>query len=204
MAKFILGKKIGMTRIYDEKGRAIPVTVIEAGPVFVTEITKNEDSTSIQVGYGHEKHIKKPQKGHLVKAGISEDLKQLKEYTETIQGAENIKLGDEINVSVFEKGDMIDVSGVSKGKGFAGTIKRHHFHCGPKTHGSHNYRRPGSIGSAYPQRVVKGVRMAGHLGADNVTIKKLQVVEVHQNEKLLVVAGSVPGSRGTILTIKGV
>lgn len=203
MAKFILGKKIGMTRIYNEAGKAIPVTVIEAGPIFVTQINNTKDGASVQIGYGHDKHIKKPQKGHLAKNGIELPLRQFKEYKETIEATANLKVGDEIDLSVFEVGDIIDVSGVSKGKGFAGTVKRHHFHCGPKTHGSHNYRRPGSIGSAYPQRVFKGVKMAGHLGSDNVTVKKLQVVEIHPTEKLLVVAGSVPGSRGTILTIKG-
>lgn len=203
MAKFILGKKIGMTRIYSEKGKAIPVTVIEAGPVYVTQITKNDDSASIQIGYGHDKHLKKPQKGHLEKNGITESLRELKEYKTDIESADSLKVGDEINVSVFEKGDIIDISGVSKGKGFAGTVKRHNFSRGPKTHGSHNYRAPGSIGSGYPQRVFKGVRMSGHMGSEKVTIKKLEVVEIHSKEKLLVVAGSVPGSRGTILTIKG-
>lgn len=191
-----------MTRIYDAKGKAIPVTVIQAGPVYVTQIQKKEDKISVQVGYGYNKHINKPEKGHLAKTGIDKSLKELKEYHETTENADKIQVGDEINVSIFEEGDIIDVMGVSKGKGFAGTIKRHHFTRGPKTHGSHNYRQPGSIGSAYPQRVFKGVRMAGHMGHTQITVKKLKVMEVHPSEKLLIVSGAIPGARGTLVVIK--
>ncbi len=204
MGKFILGKKIGMTRVYDDKGKIIPATVIEAGPVYITKISQTDTNASIQIGYDLDKHIKKPQKGHLAKVGIDKSLKYLKEYKEAKEVAESQELGTEINVSIFETGDIVDVSGISKGKGFAGTVKRHHFNTGPKTHGSHNYRAPGSIGSSYPQRVFKGLKMAGHMGSENVTVKKLKILEVRPNEKLLVIAGSVPGSRGTLLTIKGV
>lgn len=201
--KLIMGKKVGMTQIFDDSGKAIPVTVVNAGPVYVTQVSQNDDSTRVQVGYGEAKKLTKPVKGHLEKSGIKQSLKHLQEFPVTSENVADWSLGKEIKVDIFQSGDKVDVIGTSKGKGFAGTIKRHNFHRGPVTHGSHNIRQPGSIGSAYPQRVFKGRKMPGHMGAERVTIKDLKIVDVDTNKNLLVIAGAVPGARGTLLTIKG-
>ncbi len=178
----IIGKKIGMTRIFDEKGVQVPVTLVWADANVVTQV--NAEST--QIALPEEKKLKKPQEGHLKKAKIK--ARALKEFR-----LEGLNVSDKIDVSQFEVGSLVAVRGLSKGKGFAGTVKRHHFHLGPKTHGSNNYRQPGSIGSMYPQRVIKGRRMAGHLGYDQVTTKNLEVVHIDTEKNIIFLKGAVPG-----------
>jgi len=180
--KAILGRKIGMTRIFNEKGMQIPVTLISVEPNIVTQV----NAKSVQIALPEEKKLNKPQAGHLGKTKTKATY--LREFA-----LDGLTLGDKIDVSQFEVGTNVIVKGLSKGKGFAGTVKRHHFHLGPKTHGSNNYRQPGSIGSMYPQRVIKGRRMAGHLGYDQVTTKNLRVIEVDTEKNILFLKGAVPG-----------
>jgi large subunit ribosomal protein L3 len=199
----LLGRKIGMTQVFDpEDGRVERVTVIEAGPCFVTGIRRAERDgyDAIQVAFGEvrEKSLTKPKLGHLKKAGVG-NLKHLAEFRGE---AGELEVGAELSVgSVFEKGQTVKVSGRSKGKGFAGTIKRHNFSAGPKSHGSHNVRAPGSIGaSADPARVFKGIRGPGQMGNKRVTQRGLEVVDIRDN--LLLVRGSVPGAKGTMVEIR--
>ena len=205
--KFILGKKLGMTQIFRED-KVIPVTLIESGPNFVTQIkTKDRDNYSaIQVGFGtkKEKNIKKPQRGHLAKIKSSklknQNLRWLREFR--VENLES-KPGDEINVSIFAPGDKVNVVAISKGKGFQGVVKRHGFHGGPKSHVQKDrHRAPGSIGSSFPEHVFKGKRMAGRMGGDRVTVKNLEVVEVDSENNLIALKGAVPGRRGTLIMIK--
>lgn len=199
----IIGKKIGMTRLFDETGRNIPVTVVEAGPCVVTQI-KTVDSDgydAVQLGFGEvkEKQANAPKLGHLKKAG--KILKTLKEFKNI--STDELKVGDEVNVSFFKRGDVINVTGKSIGKGFQGTVKRHNFAGGPKTHGqSDRLRAPGSIGaSSYPSRVWKGMRMSGHMGNRTVTARNLTVVGIDVERNLLLIKGAVPGSRNGIIRI---
>ena len=192
-----------MTQVFDpEDGRVERVTVIEAGPCFVTGIRRAERDgyDAIQVAFGEvrEKSLTKPKLGHLKKAGVG-NLKHLAEFRGE---AGELEVGAELSVgSVFEKGQTVKVSGRSKGKGFAGTIKRHNFAAGPKSHGSHNVRAPGSIGaSADPARVFKGIRGPGQMGNKRVTQRGLEVVDIREN--LLLVRGSVPGAKGTVVEIR--
>jgi large subunit ribosomal protein L3 len=201
----LLGRKIGMTQVFDpDDGRVERVTVIEAGPCFVTGIRRAERDgyDAIQVAFGEvrEKSLTKPKLGHLKKAGVG-NLKHLAEF----RGEPGeLQVGAELSVgSVFEKGQTVKVSGTSKGKGFAGTIKRHNFHRGPVTHGSHNVRAPGSIGaSADPARVFKGIRGPGQMGNKRATQRGLEVVDVRADENLLFVRGSVPGPKGSVVEIR--
>ncbi len=197
--KFILGKKIEMRQRFEEDGRVTSFTEILAGPCFVTQIkTKDKDGYSaVQIGFGKEKRITKPLKGHLKDLG---DLKYLREFK--IKETE-LKLGDKIDISIFQPGDKLTVSGVSKGKGYQGVVKRHHFAGGPGSHGDKDQlRMPGSIGSTAPQRVFKGLRMAGHMGVERITIRNLKVVEVIPEKNLLLLKGAVPGGRNSLLEIK--
>jgi large subunit ribosomal protein L3 len=201
----LLGRKLGMTQIFDpEDGHVERVTVIEAGPCFVTAIRRAERDgyDAIQVGFDEvrEKKLTKPQLGHLKKAGVGA-LRHLREFR---GDAGELEVGAELKLdSVFEKGQTVKVSGVSKGKGFQGTIKRHNFHRGPISHGSHNIRAPGSIGaSADPSRVFKGIRGPGQMGDRRVTQRGLEVVDVRPDENLLLVRGSVPGPKGTVVEIR--
>jgi len=195
--KAIIGRKIGMTRIYDEEGNALPVTLVIAEPNTISQVkTQEKDGyDSVQLALSEEKKINKPQAGHLAKAKIKS--RHLKEFN---LGA-NIQVGSKINLSTFKKGDFINVTSISKGKGFAGTVKRHHFHLGPKTHGGDNYRRPGSIGSMYPQRVIKGRRMAGHLGNKKVTAKNIKIADISLENHILMLSGAVPGPKKGIVYI---
>ncbi len=192
-----------MTRIFDERGRNIPVTVIEAGPCYVTQIKTDETDgyTAVQVGFDEvrEKVITKPELGHLKGAG--KVLRTLKEFR--LDEVGSLKVGDEVHVDIFKKGDMISVTGKSKGKGFQGTVKRHNFSGGPKSHGQKDrLRAPGSIGaSSSPSRVWKGMRMSGQMGNENVTVRNIEVVEIRPDKNILLVRGSVPGSRNGILHI---
>jgi len=201
----LLGRKIGMTQVFDpEDGHVERVTVIEAGPCFVTGIRRADrdgyDAVQLAFGETTEKRLTKPKLGLLKKAGVG-NLRHLREF----RGEPGeLEVGAEIKVdTVFEKGQTVKVSGVSKGKGFAGTIKRHNFHRGPVSHGSHNVRAPGSIGaSADPARVFKGIRGPGQMGNKRATQRGLQVVDVRADDNLLFVRGSVPGAKGSIVEIR--
>jgi large subunit ribosomal protein L3 len=201
----IIGKKVGMTQVYAEDGRAFPVTVIEAGPcVVVQRKSKEKDGyASVQLGLveGRKaKRVAKPMKGHFDKAGLP-PCRVLREFR--VQDGAEVKVGDKVSVDLFTPGDKVHVSGVSRGHGFQGVIKRHHFRGGAATHGSMFHRAPGSIGaSAFPSRVLKGMRAAGHMGADRVSVRNLRVVRVDASNNLLVVRGSVPGAGGAILLIR--
>ena len=203
MAVGIFGKKLGMTQVFDDEGLAVPVTVVEAGPCTVTQIkTKETDGyTAIQIGYGNNKRLNKPEKGHLAKAGVEAPLKHLKEYR--VDKTEDFELGQELTVSSFEAGQLIDVSGTTIGHGFTGYQKRHNFSRGPMAHGSKNHRLPGSIGpGTTPGRVYPGKRMAGRDGGKRTTIRKLAIVRVDEERNLLLVKGSVPGVEGGLLEIR--
>ena len=204
MKKGIIGKKIGMTQIFDEKGNVIPVTVIEATPNVVAQVktVETDGYNSIQLGYGEvkDKHINKPEKGHFAKAGLTAK-KHLREFR--VEDVANYKVGDEVKADIFEAGEKIDVQGTTKGKGFQGVIKRHGQHRGPMGHGSMYHRRPGSMGStSTPGRVFKGKKLPGHMGRVTVTIQNLDVVRVDMDKNVILVKGSVPGAKGAILKIK--
>jgi len=197
--KFILGTKEEMTQIFDDNGDVSPVTVINAGPIVVTQIKSLEKDgyDSVQIGYGEkkEKNINKPEKGHLKDAG---NLRYLKEF----ELKEGMNIGDKVDVSDFKKGDVVTISAISKGKGFQGVVKRHNFAGGPRTHGQkHSERKPGSIGSTGPQRVFKGTRMAGRMGSDRITVKNLKIVQVDKENNKIFIKGAVPGKRGTLVEI---
>jgi len=201
----IIGKKIGMTQVYAEDGRAIPVTVIQAGPcVVVQRKSKAKDGySSVQLGLVEDRKVKrvtKAMKGHFDKAGLP-PCRVLREFR-VEDGAEH-KVGDKVSVELFAPGDVVEIVGVSKGKGFQGVVKRHHFRGGAATHGSMFHRAPGGIGaSAYPSRVIKGLRGAGHMGDERVTTKNLTVVRVDAGKNTLVVKGSVPGAGGGYVVIR--
>ena len=201
--KGILGKKIGMTQIFTEHGEVIPVTVVEAGPVVVTQVktTENDGYTAIQVGFGDakEKSLNKPQKGHLAAANTLK--KHLKEFR--VDSGEGYTVGQEIKADLFAAGELIDVTGISKGKGFQGPIKRHGQSRGPETHGSRYHRRPGSMGAcSYPGRVFKNKKLAGHMGSVKVTVQNLEVVRVDADKNFILVKGAIPGAKGSVVTIK--
>lgn len=201
----IIGRKVGMTQIFAEDGARIPLTVIEAGPCPVVQVkTEERDGyRALQLGFGaaKPKHINLPEQGHLKKAG-SPLMRHLYEFSPEDVGAE-FSEGEMVTVESFVPGSYVKVTGTSKGKGYAGTIKRHNFRSGPKSHGSHNVRGPGSIGAAaYPARVFKGMRMSGHMGARTVTQRGLQVVDRDVDRNLLLVRGAVPGAIGAIVCVR--
>lgn len=201
--KAIIGKKVGMTQIFDENGYVIPVTVIEAGPCTVAQVKSVETDgyNAVQLGFGEvkDKHINKPEKGHFAKSKLSAK-KHLREFR--VEEAD-VKVGDEVKADVFTAGDKIDVQGTTKGKGFQGVIKRHGQSRGPMGHGSMYHRRPGSMGStSTPGRVFKGKKLPGHMGVQTVTIQNLDVVRVDMDKNVLLVKGSVPGPKGAILKIR--
>jgi large subunit ribosomal protein L3 len=200
--KFILGTKESMSQIFREDGTVVPVTAIVATPVTVTQIrtTEKDGYTAVQIGMGDQKksRISKAEAGHLGDMG---PFKELREFR--LDDTSGLEKGSTIAVSTFVPGDKIVVSGVSKGKGFQGVVKRHGFHGGPRTHGQkHSERKPGSIGSGGIQRVFKGLRMAGRMGSDRITVKNLEVVAVDAEKNMLFVSGAVPGKRGTILEVR--
>jgi len=203
MKKALLGRKVGMTQIFDESGKAIPVTVIEAGPCTVVQVkTKDADGyEAIQLGFGEVKEAKviKPKKGHFKKANVA-PKKHLREFRlEEI----SYNVGDEIKADIFAQGESVDITGTTKGKGFQGVIKRHGQSRGPMGHGSMYHRRPGSMGStSTPGRVFKGKKLPGHMGMEQVTIQNLEVVRVDLDKNVILVKGSVPGNKGAILKIK--
>jgi len=201
----LIGKRIGMTQIFDDSGAVIPVTVIEAGPCVVTQIktVATDGYNAIQVGFGKQKdkHTSKPMQGHFTKAGV-EPQRVVAEF-EGIEGFE-YKPGQQFKVSIFHKGEKVNVTGTSKGRGFAGVIKRHGFHQQNVTHGQSEYlRHPGSIGqSSDPSRVWKGMKMGGHMGVDTVTVSNLKVVRIDEEKNQLFLRGAVPGANNGIILIK--
>lgn len=206
MAKGILGKKLGMTQIFTEEGKVVPVTVIEAGPTVVVQ-TKNDETdgyNAVQLGFGtvKDKQVTKPQKGHFAKAGVK-PVKFIREMR--LPSAPEFTVGQTISVDTFSAGELIDVVGTAKGKGFAGGIKRHNFRRGPMGHGSKSHREPGSIGprmSGGGGKVFKGKKLPGRMGAHRVTVQRLSVVRVDADRNLMLIKGAVPGPKGGFVVIK--
>lgn len=195
----ILGEKVGMTQIFDQAGNVVPVTVIYAGPCVVTQRkTREKDGYSaIQIGFGKTKKLNKPLAGHLGQF----PARRLREVK--VKNPEDFALGQEIKVEIFKPGEFVTVSGISIGKGFAGTIKRHHHHRGPMSHGSKSHRITGSIGAGTtPGRVLKGRKMSGRMGGEMVTVKNLQVVEVKPENNIILLRGAVPGKAGNLLVVR--
>lgn len=204
MQKAIIGKKIGMTQLFLEDGRLIPVTVIEAGPCTVVQKKEMEKDgySAVQVGFCDidAKKLNKPMKGHFDKGGVAYK-KVLKEFR--LDNAAEMNVGDELKADVFAQGDRVDVSGISKGHGFSGTVKRWGTHRGPMAHGSGYHRGVGSMGAcSYPGKVMKGKKLPGHFGVEKVTVQNLDVVKVDTDKNLILVKGAVPGPKGGIVTIK--
>ena len=202
--KTLIGKKVGMTQIFDEKGRVVPVTVIEAGPCVVAQVKSVETDgyNAIQLGFEDVKESKlnKPEKGHFAKANIA-PKKHLREFR--VESVEGVTVGTEWTVTEFAEGDKLDIQGTSKGKGFQGVFKRHGQHRGPMGHGSMYHRRPGSMGpTSTPGRVFKGKKLPGHMGKVTVTIQNLDVIKVDADKNVVLVKGSVPGPKGAILKLK--
>lgn len=201
MIEGLLGRKLGTLQIFDKNGQLRGATVIEAGPCLVTQVRSQERDgyQAVQIGYGAAKRSNKPMRGHLKRQG---DLRYLREFRADDAGQHNV--GERIGVEIFQEGDRVDVTGVSKGRGFAGVVKRYHFAGGPKTHGqSDRHRAPGAIGAGNtPGRVFKGMRMAGHMGAVQVTVRNLEVLQSNPARGLLIVAGGVPGARTGLLKIR--
>ncbi len=201
--KFILGKKVQMTQIFDKDGNVQPATIVEASPVVITAVRTKENGgyTSVQVGSGSrkEKNINKAQKGHYKDLGNFAHLREFR-----LDDATSYKIGDKIAVDTFAEGDNITVSAISKGKGFQGVVKRHGFGGGPRSHGQkHSEREPGSIGGGLRNKVPKGMRMAGRMGSDRITVKNLKVLHIDTVGNLIYVKGAVPGRRGTLVEIIG-
>jgi large subunit ribosomal protein L3 len=198
----LLGLKLGMIQVFREDGRMVPVTVIEAGPCRVTQVKTSERDgyAAVQLAFGEkpERKVSRPEKGHFAKANVPA-FRHIREF----QATGDVSVGETVKADIFAKGEVVDVVGVSKGKGFQGVMKRHHFHGGPQSHGSMFHRAPGSIGSSSsPSRVWKNMKMAGHMGSVRVTTQGLEVVEVRVDENLIFVRGAVPGARGSLVTIK--
>jgi len=200
MIQEVMGRKLGMTQIFGENGKAEAVTVVEAGPCVVIQVKTEarEGYNAAQLGFGKAKKLKSPQRGHLKELG---EFKYLREFR--LDDTEGINVGDSVDVRLFQAGDLVNVTGVSKGKGFAGTVKRYGFAGGPKTHGqSDRHRAPGSIGAGTsPGRVLKGTRMSGHMGNERVTVRKLKVLKTDPERNLLLVRGAVPGAKNGLLLI---
>ena len=204
MVSTILGRKLGMTQVWDDDDNVVPVTVVLAGPCTVSQVkTKETDGyEAVQIGFGDikAKKVNKPMKGHFAKAGV-EPMRYLREVR--VEDASQYKTGDQVTVTDFADVTAVDVTGTSKGKGFQGTIKRWNFSRGPMTHGSRNQRKPGSIGQcAYPARVRKGLHMAGHMGDERVTVKNLKLVRVDTDQNLLLIKGAVPGGKNALVQVR--
>ena len=205
MKKFILARKIGMTQVFDETGLSIPVTVLEAGPCTVIQIktVENDGYSALKVGFSEvpEKRVTKPELGEFKKAGVA-PLRHVQEFK--VEDADNYKVGQVIDVgNMFGGGDKVDVSGISKGKGFQGAIKRHGQHRGKMTHGSKFHRGIGSMGAnSFPGRIFKGKKMPGHMGREKVTVQNLAVVRIDAENNVMLVRGAVPGAKGALLTVK--
>jgi len=196
----IIGKKIGMTQVFRDNGKMEAVTLIEAGPCTITQVkmADKEGYNAVQLGFGQAKKLTKAEQGHIKELGKFKHLREFK-----IVDPKSVKVGDKVDVSVFQPGDVVNVAGISKGKGFAGVVKRYHFKGGPKTHGqSDRTRAPGAIGATTtPGRVLKGLRMAGHMGVERVTVRRLEVFKTDPEKNMLLVRGAVPGNRDGLLLI---
>lgn len=216
--KALLGRKLGMTQLFNADGSVARVTLIQAGPCVVTQVKTAETDgyNAVQIGFGEAKHQPKPQAGHLKAAGVNSRVMREIRIKDVQAGHPDAKareaasaealalaVGAKIDVTTFEIGDAVQVTATSKGKGFAGTVKRHNFATGPKTHGSHNYRAPGSIGSGFPQHVFKGMRMAGRMGHDQVTVTGLKIVVIDADNGVLAISGAVPGPKRGLVVIQG-
>lgn len=206
MAKLILGKKLGMTQIFTEEGKVVPVTVVESGNnvVLQTKSVETDGYNAVQIGFGtiKEKKVTKPMKGHFAKAGVN-PVKFVRELR--LAETPEYKAGDSIGVDIFSAGELVDVTGTSKGKGFAGGIKRHNFARGPMGHGSKSHREPGSTGamiSGHGGRVLKGKKLPGRMGADKVTIQRLSIVRVDADRNLILIKGAIPGAKNSFVMIK--
>ncbi|MCM8818713.1 MAG: 50S ribosomal protein L3 [Candidatus Omnitrophica bacterium] len=201
----IIGKKLKMTQIFKEDGEVVPVTLVEykEGYVVDLKIPEKDGYCALKVGFEEikEKNLTKPQLGYLKKRNLP-PLKILKEFRLNEDEIKNYKIGDRVTVEIFKEGDYVDITGKSIGKGFQGVVKRHGFHGGPATHGSMSHRAPGSIGSTAPQRVLKGRRMAGHMGNEKVTIQNLQIVKILKDENIMMIKGAIPGSSNSYVIIK--
>lgn len=206
MIQALLGRKLGMTRIFDENGVVTASTLVEAGPCFITQLrtTETDGYVAVQLGFGQKPKPSRPHKGHLKKAGLPDrqGLESLREVP--ADSLEDLELGARIDASMFEQGEIVDVIGTSKGKGFAGVMKRHNFHGGPKTHGqSDRWRHSGSVGSGTtPGRTFKNMRMAGHLGDARITVKNLRILAVDPERNLVALRGAIPGPKGGIVVIR--
>ena len=206
MAKGILAKKLGMTQVFTSEGKLLPVTVVEAGPCYVLQVKtmENDGYSAVQMGFcpKRKKLTPKPMQKHFDKAGV-QPVRFIRELR--LAGSAEYKAGQDINVDIFAEGELIDVTGVSKGKGFAGSIKRHNFHRGPVSHGSKSHREPGSIGSRMSGpggRVFKGKKLPGHMGNNRVTVQRLTIVRVDKERNLMLIKGAVPGPKGSFLIVK--
>jgi large subunit ribosomal protein L3 len=203
MKKAILARKEGMTQIYDETGKVIPVTVLKAGPcrVIFKRTLERDGYSAVQVGFEEKKlsRVNQPEEGHYKKAKVP-PCRVLKEFR--MDNADEFEVGAEIKSDIFSPGDLVDISGISKGKGFAGSVKRHGFKMGPRTHGSHHHRGPGSLGSVDLSRIFKGKKLPGRMGGRRSTILNLKVVSVDPAKNILLVKGSVPGPRGVLLEVR--
>jgi len=204
MCKTILGRKLGMTQVFNEDDQVVPVTVIEAGPCFITQIktAEKEGYNAVQIGFGALKpsRVNMPMEGHFQKSGVA-PCKVLREVR--VADASGYELGQEVKVDIFEEVANVHVSGISKGKGFAGVIKRHNFQGGPGGHGAHFHRAPGSVGQcATPSRVFKGKKLPGHMGDEKVTVKNLKVVRIDAEQNLILVKGAIPGGKGALVTVR--
>ncbi len=206
MAKAILGRKLGMTQIFTEEGKVVPVTVVESGKnvVIQNRTVENDGYNAVQLGFGDVKEYKvtKPMKGHFAKAGVA-PVKFIREMR--LADASEYNVGDTVGVDIFSAGELVDVTGTSKGKGFAGGIKRHNFACGPMSHGSKSHREPGSTGamiSGHGGRVLKGKKLPGHMGGAQVTVQRLTVVRVDTDRNLLLIKGAIPGPKKSFVVIK--
>ena len=204
MEKAIIGKKVGMTQVFDEQGVVIPVTVIEAGPCTVVQVktVEKDGYDAVQLGFGavKEHKVNKPMKGHFSKGNVT-PAKHLREFR--VEDTAAVKVGEEVKADVFAQGDLVDIQGTTKGKGFQGVIKRHGQSRGPMGHGSMYHRRPGSMGpTSTPGRVFKGKKLPGHMGVETVTIQNLEVVRVDLDKNAILVKGSIPGNKGSIVKIR--
>lgn len=200
--KFILGKKLGMSEMFLEDGKSIGVTVVEVGPCIVTQVRDAEKDGyhAVQIGFGTRKNLSKAVKGHLKELGSFAILKEFRPKNNEVL---SMDVGDKIDASIFQAGEKVAVSSITKGRGFQGVVKRHKFRGGSRTHGQkHSEREPGSIGSVWPQRVVKGKRMAGRMGGDKVTLRGIKIMKIDTENNILALKGAIPGKRGELLEIK--
>lgn len=201
MINGLIGRKIGMTQVFNQGGMVEAVTAIEVGPCIVTQVktVEKDGYNAVQLGFGQAKKLNAPEKGHLGKLGLFKNLREFK-----VEDKPGVDLGHKIDVSLFQPGDLVDIIGLSKGRGFAGVVKRYHFSGGPKTHGqSDRHRAPGAVGSGTtPGHVFKGLRMAGHMGNERVTVRRVRVVKADPDRNLLLVRGAVPGAKNGLLEIR--